>query len=119
MHNDIHNVYIGVPPQKCRCRYDRRDPIVASEPNARDAEYADGQVGEADFLLEWTSCRPPDIGSGAIGKKGVSDKADKRSDPDAYHQKGEQKHLDHAVFRPRLLVHEKVDNRDDNADKNP
>ena len=119
VHNDIHNVPVGCPPQKYRCRYHRRDPVVASEPDAGDAQNPYGQVGEADFSLERASCRPPDIGSGAIGKKDVSNKADKRSDPDAYHQEGEQKHLDHAVFRPRLLVHEKVENRDDNADKNP
>ena len=27
VHNDIHNVYVGVLPQKCRCRYDRREML--------------------------------------------------------------------------------------------
>lgn len=118
MHDDIHNVHAGVPPQEYRCRYDRRDPIVASEPNARDAEYPDGQVSEGDFLLERASGRPPDTDSGAIGKKDVSDKSDKRSDPDTYHQEGEQEHLDDAVSRPGPFIYEKIDRRDDDADKN-
>ena len=73
--NNIHNVPIGGPPQKYRRRYHRRDPVVASEPNAGDAQNPDGQIGKADFLLEWTSCRPSDTGSYAISKKDVTNKA--------------------------------------------
>jgi len=35
----------------------------------------DGQVGKADFLLEWASYCPSDTGSDAISKKDVSNKA--------------------------------------------
>jgi len=116
VYNDVHNMSIGCPPQEYRCRYHCRDPIVVFEPDARDAQNPDSQVGKADFSLEWTSCSPSDVRSDLIGKKDVSNKADERRDTDAYHQEGQQKHPYHAVPRPRFFINEKVHNGNDDAD---
>ena len=86
-----------------------------SEPDAGDAQNPDGQVSKSDFSLEWTSCSPSDIRSDFIGKD-VSNEADERRDTDAYHQEGQQKHLYHAVSRPRFFINEKVNNGNNDAD---
>jgi len=41
---------------------------------------------------------------------------DERRDTDAYHQEGQQKHLYHAVSRPRFFINEKVNNGNNDAD---
>jgi hypothetical protein len=51
-----------------------------------------------------------------ISKKNVDYKADERSDADAYHQEGQQKHLYHVVRRPRFVINEKVRDGNDDAD---